>query len=458
MAAPPSSSAGRENHSGGRDTIAAIATAVGGGIGIVRLSGPRAADIVARLARPWPPRPQTHKLQRAVVHHPASGERVDEVLAVVMRGPHSYTGEDVAELQGHGGALVLQRLLEATLAAGARMAEPGEFTRRAFEAGRIDLSRAEAVAALIGSRSERALRAAQAMSEGALADRMVRLRQRLIAVLAELEGAIDFPEDAGDVTPEAESARALEDISGEMSRLAASYRPALFRPAEVALVGRVNAGKSSLLNALSGQERALVDEEPGTTRDAVAVEVAFDGVAVTLVDTAGEREAPERLERRGLELGRARAARADLVVLVVDGSRGFGDAEARLWEAARGPKLMAWNKRDLGRARGLPPEALVVETAAPTGEGVAELGRAIARAVAGDAEEGVSVVSERQAEALRDGAAMLGGAAATLRTGEPPELAAVEARRALGAIGRVTGETVDEAVLDAIFARFCIGK
>lgn len=443
---------------GSRDTIAAIATAPGGGIGIVRLSGPRAAEIVGRLARPWPPRPQSHKLQRAVVHDPATGARIDEVLAVVMRGPKSYTGEDVAELQGHGGPLVLQRVLQAALDAGARLAEPGEFTRRAFEAGRIDLSRAEAVAALIGARSERALRAAQAMNAGALAERIARLRQQLVARLAELEGALDFPEDAGDAAGEAAVGEALGGISREMAVLAASWRPALFRPAEVALVGRVNAGKSSLLNALAGEERAIVDEGPGTTRDAVAAEVVLDGVTVTLVDTAGERAEPERLERRGLELGRARAARADLVVLVVDGAVGFGEIERARWDAIGGPKLIAWNKRDLAAAAGLPAEATVVETSALTGGGVEALGRAIARAVAGEPEDHVAVVSERQAEALRDGADTLARASALLIAGEPAEVAAVEARRALDALGRVTGETVDADVLDAIFARFCIGK
>jgi tRNA modification GTPase len=441
-----------------RDTIAAIATAVGGGIGIVRLSGPRAGEIIGKLLKPWPPKPQSHKLQRAIAYDLATSQRIDEVLAVVMRGPKSYTGEDVAELQGHGGPLVLQRLLQAVLTAGARMAEPGEFTRRAFEAGRIDLSRAEAVAALIGARGERALKAAQAMNAGALADKIVKLRQRLVALLAELEGAIDFPEDAGDAAPEAASARGLADISREMRAMAKSYRPALFRPAEVALVGRVNAGKSSLLNALVGRERAIVDEEPGTTRDAVVADVALDGVAVTLVDTAGERDDPERLELRGLELGRARAAQADLVVLVVDGSVGFGEVERRTWKAIAGAKLIAWNKRDLGAAHGLPAEAIVVETAATTGEGVAALGAALARAVAGDVDEGVAVVSERQAQALEDGAVTLERAAQQLEAGEPPELAAVDARRALDAMGRVTGETVDAEVLDAIFARFCIGK
>jgi tRNA modification GTPase len=434
---------------------------VGGGIGIVRLSGPRAGEIIGKLLRPWPPKPQSHKLQRSVAYDLTTSARIDEVLAVVMRAPKSYTGEDVAELQGHGGPLVMQRLLEAVLTAGARMAEPGEFTRRAFEAGRIDLSRAESVAALIGARGERALRAAQAMNAGALAERIARLRQRLVATLAELEGALDFPDDAGDAVPESASARALGEISREMRAMVASYRPALFRPAEVAMVGRVNAGKSSLLNALVGTERAIVDEAPGTTRDAVVAEVALDGVAVTLVDTAGEREdpeRPERIERRGIELGQKRAAHADLVLLVVDGAVGFGDVEQRLWESIAGEKLIVWNKRDLGRARALPAGAIVVETAAPTGEGVAALGAAIARAVAGEAEEGVAVVSERQAQALADGAATLERAAGVLAAGDPAEVAAVDARRALDALGRVTGETVDAEVLDAIFARFCIGK
>jgi tRNA modification GTPase len=445
--------------SNARDTIAAIATAAGGGIGIVRLSGPRATSVAQQIVRPWPSRPVSHKLQLGIVHHPRSDERIDQVLAVVMRAPRSYTGEDVVELQGHGGQLVLQRVLEAALAAGARMAEPGEFTRRAFEAGKIDLSRAESVAALIGARSERALKAAQAMSAGALAQRIVRLRQQLVAQLAELEGAIDFPEDVGDAAPEAASARMLRRLALEMAELAGSYRPALFRAAEVALVGRVNAGKSSLLNALAGEERALVDEAPGTTRDAVAAEVALDGVAVTLVDTAGERDEPERIERRGLELGRARAARSDLVVLVVDGTVGFGATEQARWDAIVGPKMVAWNKRDLGpAAHGLPTGTIVVETTATNGEGVAALARGIAHAVAGEREEGVAVVSERQAEALRDGAATIERAAALLRDGEPPELAAVDARRALDAMGRVTGETADAEVLDAIFARFCIGK
>ena len=446
-----------------RDTIAAIATATGGGIGIVRLSGPRAAAILAAMVRPWPKQVQTHKLSRVTVYHPSTGERLDEVLAVVMRAPGSYTGEDVAELQGHGGQLVLARVLEAALAAGARMAEPGEFTRRAFEAGKIDLSRAEAVAALIGARGERALRAAQAINAGALDDKIRAARNRLVQALAEVEGAIDFPDDVAydqSAPGELATAKLLREVAEELRRLGASYRPQLFHGAEVAIVGRVNAGKSSLLNALAGQERAIVDAAPGTTRDAVQVEVAIDGVPVLLVDTAGERDNPEPIEQRGLVLGRARAERADLVLLVVDGTVGFGAIESELWQRAAGKKLVAWNKRDLaGAPHDLPDGARAIETAALTGAGVEQLRDAIGRALNGDdVEEGVLVVSARQSEALRDGAESLARAAAMLEAGEPSDLAAVEARRGLDFMGRVTGETVDGEVLDAIFARFCIGK
>jgi tRNA modification GTPase len=447
------------------DTIAAIATGTGGGVGIVRLSGPEAEPIVACVVEPWPSRPPSHKLLLGWARDPESGERIDQVLACVMRAPRSYTGEDVAELQGHGGRLVLERVLAAVLARGARLAEPGEFTRRAFESGRIDLTRAEAVAALIGARSDRARRAAQAVCSGALEREVRDVRGQIVGALAELEGALDFPDERLDARPEAEIGRQLAGLGERLRALGGSYRKLISDRAEVALVGRVNAGKSSLFNALVGEERALVDAGAGTTRDLVEAEVDLSGGRVRLVDTAGERfgdaDDAGSVERRGLELARRRRGRADAMVLVVDGTVGFGAGERALWDELSGtPCVLAWNKRDLGGApSGLPDGAEVVETTAPSGAGVEDLRRALARALGGlDEESGVVVVSQRHQAALWDAAAALARAAGELGAGQPGELGAIEARAALNHLGRVTGETVDAEVLDAIFARFCIGK
>jgi tRNA modification GTPase len=452
------------------DTICAIATGSGGGIGIVRLSGPRAEAIVAEVVRPWPKsRPPSHKLHYGHARDPRSGAVLDEVLAVVMRAPRSFTGEDVAEIHGHGGARVLERLLELVVASGARLAEPGEFTRRAFEAGRIDLTRAEAVAELIAAKSDRALAAAQALVGGALEKEIRGLRSQLVKALAELEGALDFPDERLETAPEREIADALDRLAARLKALAGTYRRLIREGAEVALLGRANAGKSSLFNALLGEERALVDAEPGTTRDLVEAGLELSGVRLRLIDTAGERfgdteeaGAPAgEIERRGLELAHRRRDRADALILVVDATVGIQAGERALWEAMAGvPRVLVWNKRDLGPApAGLPEGAHAIETAAPSGVGLDALRRELASALgASEPESGALSVGERHRAALLDGASALERASLALHSGEPAELAAIEARQALHHLGRVTGETVDAEVLDAIFARFCIGK
>jgi tRNA modification GTPase len=364
-----------------------------------------------------------------------------------MRTPHSYTGEDVVELHGHGGALNLQRLLAAVVAAGANVAEPGEFTRRAFLNGRMDLTRAEAVAEVIGARSERALRLAQANLRGALAERVRGLRERLIGLLAELEARVDFPEEQLDFVPAARLADEARAIAADVRTLAGTWRQgrAIAGGVTVALVGRPNVGKSSLFNALLGQERALVAAEPGTTRDYLEQAMEWDGVAVTLVDTAGDREVGG-VEGRGVELGRARAAQADVVVRVIDATN----------PVIEDGDVVALSKCDLVADAGI--GVACVRTSALRGTGLDELRTAVLAAAgiaSGDEEPEGILTSERQHAALGEAAEALTRAAAVT---ESPELAALDARIALDRMGRVTGEAIEDDVLDVIFARFCIGK
>ncbi len=429
---------------------------------MVRVSGRGAEGIARRLVRPWPVAAESHRLYLGRVFDPDSDELLDEVLGALMRAPRTFTGEDVLELSGHGGEANLGRLVEAVVRAGARLAEPGEFTRRAFLAGRIDLTQAEAVAEVIAARSERALRQAQAQRGGALGAAVTGLRARLVELLADVEGRVDFPDEELDFAPSAQVAAEAAALAGEVASLGRSYvRGRIIAGGiDVALVGRPNAGKSSLLNALVGEERALVDASPGTTRDFVEAEVEIDGLRVRLVDTAGERDDGGAVEQRGRELGRRRRARADVWVVVVDGEVGFGAVEARLAAAAgEAAVVVAWNKADRAPVARVDDGVAVVATSATRGDGLTELRAAIRRAVGDLGEEGaVAVSSARQREALEAAAAALAAGGEALGAGEPPELAAVELRVALERLGRVLGAGVGDEVLDAIFRRFCIGK
>jgi tRNA modification GTPase len=409
---------------------------------VVRVSGARAIELVTGMvARALPDR----QLVRAVARD-LDGARLDDVLAVAMRAPRSLTGEDVAELHGHGGSVNAGRLLRAVLARGARLAEPGEFSRRAVAAGKLDLAEAEGLLGVIEAASERAWRVAQAQLGGALGTKIAEVRATVTAALAELEAWVDFPEEGLDGLGGPALVAGLEAAAAECEALAGTFRlgRVLRDGLEVALVGPVNAGKSSLFNALVGRERALVSASPGTTRDYVEARVEWDGVAVTLIDTAGERAAGDPLEERGIELGRARAR----------------DADVRVWidEAGHGPPgaLIVRSKADLGGE--IPAGAIA--TSVPTGAGLPELRAAILASVgaAGDADDAVVVTSERQRGLLELAATSLRAAVTSLRGGAAVELAAVDVREGLTALGAITGEAVGEDVLDALFARFCIGK
>jgi tRNA modification GTPase len=431
------------------DTIAAVATAAGiGGVGIVRVSGPRAIAIAGEVIGG-----ALDRRVRLAWARDAGGERIDQVLAFAMRGPHSFTGEDVAELHGHGGARNLERLLAAVVARGARVAEPGEFTRRAVLNGKLDLVRAEALLEVIHAGSERALRLAQANLGGALGEVAAELERRVLAVLAEVEGRIDFPDDDLGAEEGRVVDAELRDVAARCAELAAGFRHgrAVQHGICIALVGVVNAGKSSLLNALVGKERALVAAAPGTTRDYLEIVDTWDGIAVTLVDTAGTRPTADAIEARGIELGEARVASADVVVVLNDGAGAWDDG-ARYGSRA----LVVRSKADLGGdTRG------ALTTSAATGTGLAELKRR-ALDLAGVAEregsESAFVTTARQ-HALtvmaRDGVQAAVDARAS---GAVPEIVALELRQAAAALAQLRGTEVGERVLDEVFARFCIGK
>jgi len=451
------------------DTIAAIATPPGaGGIGIVRLSGGQALPVAERLfapARPGRWRPFVMRFGRVVDR---AGATLDEALAVYMRAPRSFTGEDVVEISCHGGPLVLRSVLDLALGHGARQAEPGEFTMRAFLSGRIDLSQAEATLDVINARTATGLALAQAQLGGWLAGEVRRAREELLAPLAYLTALIDFPEDH----IEAEEALApIEAGLAAVERLLASAdQGAIYREgARVALVGLPNVGKSSLLNALLRTDRAIVTPIPGTTRDTLEEAANLQGVPVVLVDTAGIAETDDPVERIGIGRSRAALAQADLALLVLDASRPPEPAEAQIAAliGAR-PALLVWNKIDLlGEGRELPPFdadlpglAGRVAVSALSGARMDTLSHAVAAALgAGEAPAEPRLVSNpRHRDALARAAAHLRDALDGHARGLPPELLVVDLTAALAALGEITGEGVGDELLAAIFSRFCIGK
>ncbi len=455
-------------------TICAIASGIGGGIGIIRLSGRDVTSIAQRILRPWPDNPESHKLYYGQVvwpspdrsggaSTPTGAEAIDQVLFTLMRGPRSYTGEDVVEIHGHGGAVTLRRILEACLSAGAEAAGPGEFTRRAFLAGKIDLTRAEAVASLLSAQSVQAARQAQRQLSGELGMRMTELRRQVTSLLGDLEGLLDFPDLDEDPVILQRCRERLVELATQLTSLGQSFRrggKALAAGIELALLGRTNAGKSSLVNALSGSERVLVDARPGTTRDFVEVSAEWDGVPVTLIDTAGERSDKTELEEQGLRLGQRRYREADLALIVVDGKLGLGPDEQRLITTLPEslPHLLVWNKTDQRDCQPAPDGAVAVS--ALNGWGLRELRSRVLTELAGSvtAQDELLVTSARQAEGLQKAAGALREAEQVLARGEATEMAAAELRIAQSRLREITGEDVSEAVLDAIFARFCVGK
>ncbi|HEX3464093.1 MAG TPA: tRNA uridine-5-carboxymethylaminomethyl(34) synthesis GTPase MnmE [Candidatus Elarobacter sp.] len=450
--------------------MAAIATPPGkGAIAIVRCSGPDARAVASRVFR------AREALRDRVVTYgeivDASGAVIDRGLALAMDAPRTVTGEDVVELHVHGSPVVARETLRALFHAGARAAEPGEFTRRAFLNGKLDLSAAEAVADVIDAESRAAARAAQANLAGGLRAAIDVLRAELATVLEELAGAIDYPDEVPE-PPRERVLAAVADVDAKLDALVRDWeRGRLVREGlSLAIVGPPNAGKSSLLNALLGEERAIVSEIAGTTRDVIEESFAVEGVPVRVLDTAGLRTSDDAIERIGIGRARRALAAAAVVLVVVDGSRALDtDARAVLAETRGRERVVLFNKRDLGTAGydardDAERDALcgtVIASSVYTETTLDEVRRAIARA--GWHGETVDlarphVASARQADAVSRAREALAHARATLSAGEPVDLVAPELLGATAALGEITGAAATEAMLDGIFARFCIGK
>jgi tRNA modification GTPase len=454
------------------DTIAAIATPPGeGGIGIVRLSGPEAVSIAAQIFRPRRPGPlRPYRLRYGQVIDPAGPTVVDEALVAFMAAPRSFTCEDVIEFSVHGGPLPVQATLALALAHGARLAQPGEFTMRAFLNGRIDLSQAEATLDVIRAQTNAGLALAQAQLGGWLAQEVRSARAALLEALAYVTVVVDFPEDevdTQDIGPQLRAGLATAErlLSGADQGLI--YR----QGARVALVGRPNVGKSSLLNALLRADRAIVTPIPGTTRDTLEETANLAGIPVVLIDTAGIHGSADPVEQLGIERSRAALANADLALLVLDAQTPIGpDDHAIAALTVDQPTIVVWNKIDApdmapvsaAADLGLRQLRAVVHTAAHSGYGLDALTASIAGVLLGGtpiaAGEARLVSNPRHRDALRRAVEHLQAANAGWSAGHPTDLLGGDLTAALNALGEITGETVGDDLLDLIFSRFCIGK
>jgi tRNA modification GTPase len=452
------------------DTIAALGTPPGeSGIAVVRISGPRAVDILGALVRGVACE-DSRKLRRVILRD-GTGEALDEALVAVMRSPASYTGEDMVEISCHGSMQVVADLLEEIVRLGGRLASPGEFTKRAFLNGKIDLAQAEAVADLISSETKLQRQVAFEQLEGALSRSVRALEERLLSELSLIELSIDFSEEEAPVHSPADTREAVRAIRGAIERLLESEIAGgkLRRGVRVTIVGRRNVGKSSLYNALLGEERAIVSPIPGTTRDLLRERIHVGGFTCHLEDTAGIAETLCEIEAKGIEIGRAAALNADLVLFVVDGSEELPrDIAGEISRIDPRRLLCVLNKKDLGlkcpldEAKVLLGTDAVIAVSALGGAGLEELRRRIyERAVkidAGELGRERIAVNARQAAALREADEALGRLAILIDEGAHAELLSVEARAAADALGKITGRSIAEDLLETIFSKFCIGK
>jgi len=462
------------------DTIVAIATPAGrGGIGVIRLSGDQAIEIVSGLIR-FPKLPlETQHATLGAFHDPRSGRALDEVVVTCFRQPHSYTAEDVVEISCHGAPAVLKFLVECCLERGARAAEPGEFTLRAFLNGRIDLTQAEAIRDLIESRTLYQARVAAQQMEGAVSARLKPHKKVLLDLIARLEAGIDFAEDDVAVMGWAEIGSRLDAIRSDLEKLIEGYEYGRIvrEGLSLAIVGRPNVGKSSLFNRLLNEDRAIVTATPGTTRDLVAESANVGGIPLRFVDTAGIREAKDEAERIGVEKSWQAIADSDLRMLVVDTSQPWTEEETRLFQKVRplGPLLIACNKSDLPaqisnadlepwlvqEAAGVALPMEMVWTSALTGEGLPQLREKVLALAAPERNfggEGEFITNLRHQQLIKQSLQALAKARQAAAQQIPHEMLLLDLYDALRALDTLTGATYVDDLLDIIFSTFCVGK
>jgi tRNA modification GTPase len=459
------------------DTIAAISTPLGeGGIGIVRLSGKNSIEIAQKIF--FSPKNKSLKNVKSYsvvyghIYEPATDDKIDEVLVTVMKSPSSYTKEDVVEINCHGGMITLRKTLELVIKKGARLADPGEFTRRAFLNGRIDLSQAEAVLDLIRSRTDESRRIAFEQLHGVLSEKITSLRDRLTELCVNIEAYIDFPEDEIETTSKKDLSAEMEDIITDLATLLKTYDEARFfrEGLSTAIVGKPNVGKSSLLNALLRKDRAIVTEVPGTTRDVIEEYLNIKGLPLRIMDTAGIRDVTDVAEREGVRRSLKSIENADLVIAIFDRSEALTDEDGEVIEKIKNKNtIIVFNKCDLSPAFNQNaissfspyPSSLVLDISATRGDGIEELKDTIFNICMKDwkeEREGVVVTNLRHKIAIEEAIASLRRSVRALTENQPVEIIALELRDSLDKLGQIVGSVTTEDILNRIFSDFCIGK
>lgn len=448
------------------DTIAAIATAYGeGGIGIIRISGEDSRDILRKI---FTGKIESRRLSYGKIVD--ENEHIDEVLAVYMKGPKTYTGEDVVEINCHGSMVALRKTLALVLSKGARMAEPGEFTKRAFLNGRLDLSQAEAVIDVIKAKSDRSFDVAMSQLEGSLSKRIEKIRQALLDLLVEVTVNIDYPDEDIEIMTYDKARDCLCNIRNMIGELlATSGSGRMIREGiRIAIVGKPNVGKSSLMNCLLRESRAIVTEIPGTTRDTIEEAVSIRNLPVYLIDTAGIRDTDDTVEKIGIEKTKEAFNNADYIILVVDGSRPLTSEDEEIISYVRGRRaLVILNKRDLGAEVTVDviseklPDCDIIETALSKGEGLKEIEDNIESLVYGgqiSQGESLMVNNVRHIDLLKHADSAAGDALSLLEIMEPLDIVEIDIRNAYDFLGEIVGDTVSDEIINEVFARFCLGK